>query len=59
VLIALILMGGLAFCAISFWWERSFLRRLNRERVDAAFVNPYDNAEELLAQYEDEKTVIA
>lgn len=50
-LIALILMGvGLALLAISFWWERSFLKRLIHERVDAAFANPQDNAEELLAR---------
>jgi hypothetical protein len=57
-LIALILMGvGLALCVISFWWERSCLKRLISERVDAPFANPKDNAEELLARYEDEKTV--
>jgi len=44
--------------ASSFWWERSFLRRLIQERVDAAFANPNDNAEELLGRYENEKTVI-
>ena len=58
-LIALILMGvGSALRVISFWWERSFLKRLIYERVDAAFANPQDNAEELLARYKDEKIVI-
>ena len=58
-LIALILMGaGLAVCLISFWWERSFLKRVIQERVDAAFANPNENAEDLLQRCEIEKTVI-
>ena len=58
-LITLILMGvGLALCVISFWWERSFLKRRIYERIDTAFADPQDNAKELLARYEDEKTVI-
>ena len=34
------------------------MKRLIQERVDAAFANPNNNAEELLGHYENEKTVI-